>query len=61
MDPNAANQSYTFGGCGLKQASMTVRFVMWYRNRSYTRERSKLSDHSKNSLQQDPIYIIFIN
>jgi hypothetical protein len=28
MNTNASHQSYTFGGCGLKLASMTVRFVI---------------------------------
>jgi hypothetical protein len=55
MNPNASHQSYTLGGCGLQLASMIVPFVMLYRNRSYTSERSKLNDHSKNALQPDPI------
>jgi hypothetical protein len=28
MNPNVLHQSDTFGGCGLKLASLTVRFIM---------------------------------
>jgi hypothetical protein len=28
INPNASPQSYTFGGCGLKLETMTVRFIM---------------------------------
>jgi hypothetical protein len=45
MKMNASHQSYTFGGCGLKLASITVRFVMQYRNCFWTSERSKLKDN----------------
>jgi hypothetical protein len=45
------------GGFCLKLASITDPFVLLYRNRSYTSERSKLNDHSKNPLQQAPIWL----
>jgi hypothetical protein len=55
MNPNASHHSYAFGDCGQKLTSITVRFVMSYRNRPYTSEKSKVNDHSNKALVQDPI------
>jgi hypothetical protein len=55
MYPNACHQSYTFEGFGLKLDSMMSRFLMYYRNPSYTCERYKINDHSQKDLQQEPI------